>query len=124
MHKLIGPKLTVPVSPATLAGKTLYATNLSTNLETGDFIPGSIEVQARQTFSNLLAFVEQAGGRASDVAQITVFLIDAADFPGMNAAYKEVFVEAPFPTRATIIVKALIGPPGILIETTTHALVP
>ena len=41
----------------------------------------------------------------------------------MNAAYNTVFTEAPFPTRATVIVKELVGPPGVRIETTAHAVI-
>ena len=123
MHKRIGPELPARVSPATQAGKHVFATNLSTDLATGAFVDGSISVQALQTFRNLVAFVEEAGGSVRDIAQVTIYLVDAADFKDMNAAYNEVFTEAPFPTRATIIARDLIGPPGIRIETTAHAVI-
>ena len=123
MHKRIGPELPARISPATLAGRQLFATNLSTDLVTGAFVDGPISVQALQTFRNLVAFVEEAGGTARDIAQITIYLIDGADLKDMNAAYNTVFTEAPFPTRATVIVKELVGPPGVRIETTAHAVI-
>lgn len=123
MHIRIGPELPIKVSPATKAGNVLFATNLSTDLETGAFVDGPIEVQALATFRNLIALVSQAGGSASDIAQITIYLVDIADFRGMNEAYNQVFQSAPFPTRATVVVKDLVGPPGIRIETTAHAVI-
>lgn len=123
MHKRIGPELPARISPATLAGRHLFATNLSTDLVTGAFVDGPISVQALQTFRNLVAFVEEAGGTARDIVQITIYLIDGADLKDMNAAYNTVFTEAPFPTRATVIVKELVGPPGVRIETTAHAVI-
>lgn len=60
MHKRIGPELPSRVSPATQAGKHVFATNLSTDLATGAFVDGPISVQALQTFRNLVAFVEEA----------------------------------------------------------------
>lgn len=123
MHKRIGPELPARISPATLAGNLLFATNIPVDIDTGEFIGGSIEVQARQTFENLVYFVEQAGGTLADIAQLTVFLADSGDFSGMNKVYNAIFTTPPFPTRATVIARSLIGPPGILIETTACAVI-
>ena len=118
MHKKIGPDLPVRISPGTLAGNVLFATNIPDNLETGEFVGGDSKQQAKQTFENMVAFAAEAGGSAADVAQITIFVVDETDLAMVNEAYNEVFVDAPYPTRATVVVSKLIGPPGMLLETT------
>lgn len=57
----------------------------------------------------------------ADVAQITIFLTDAADAAGMNEVYAEAF-SAPYPNRATVVVKELLSP-GMKIEMVVHACV-
>jgi len=123
MHKKIGPDLTAPISPATLAGRHLFATNIPTDPKTGDYISGDAYSQASATFRSLVAYVEAAGGSAADIAQVMIYMIDKAHLADMNKAWNEVFTTAPFPTRATVIVSHLVGPPDIKIETTAHAVI-
>lgn len=124
MHVRIGPELPVKVSPATRSGNHIFATNIPVDLASGAFVGGAMDVQAKQTFENLVAFVEEAGGAKEDIAQITIYITDSADFKAVAKAYDDVFDTAPYPTRATVVVKELIGPPGMLVETTAHAVLP
>jgi len=49
----------------------------------------------------------------TDVAKCTVFLTDAANFQGMNKAYREFFPTDP-PARSTVAVAALVLPNALL----------
>jgi 2-iminobutanoate/2-iminopropanoate deaminase len=121
MLKVIGPRVSLPISPAVVAGNLFFATNVPVDLKTGNFVGGSVETQTRQVLANLEAFLKEAGGDLSDVVQITFFLIDSKDVPGMNKVYNEFFRDEPHPSRATLVVRELIGPAGMRIETTTQA---
>jgi 2-iminobutanoate/2-iminopropanoate deaminase len=121
MIKAVGPKISFPISPAVVAGNIFFATNVPVDLQSGHFVGGPIETQARQVFGNLEALLKEAGGSLSDVAQLTIYLTDAKDVAGMNKVYAEFFAKEPHPSRATMVVNELIGPPGIRIETTAQA---
>jgi 2-iminobutanoate/2-iminopropanoate deaminase len=119
--RAVGPQTIHQISPAVVAGGVLYATVIPVDLNTGVFIDGPIESQARQTFRNLQALLREAGGDLGHVLHLTVYLINSDDLPGLNAIYKEIFLHEPYPARATIIVRELVGPPGLRIEVTAHA---
>jgi 2-iminobutanoate/2-iminopropanoate deaminase len=121
MIKAVGPRISLPISPAVVAGNIFFATNVPVDLQTGNFVGGSIEAQTRQVLGNLETLLREAGGSLSDVAQITVYLVDAKDVVGMNKVYAEFFAKEPYPSRATVVVNELIGPPGARVEVTTQA---
>jgi 2-iminobutanoate/2-iminopropanoate deaminase len=121
MIKAVGPRISFPISPAVVAGNIFFATNVPVDLQTGNFVGGSIEAQTRQVLGNLEALLREAGGSLADVAQITVYLIDAKDVVGMNKVYAEFFAKEPYPSRATVVVNELIGPPDIRVEITAQA---
>jgi 2-iminobutanoate/2-iminopropanoate deaminase len=121
MLKAVGPKVSFPISPAVLAGNLFFSTNVPVDLQTGNFVNGSIEVQTRQVLANLEALLKEAGGAMSDIAQITFYLTDAKDVTGMNKAYGEFFTKEPYPSRATLVVRELVGPAGMRVEATAQA---
>ena len=121
MLKAVGPKVSFPISPAVVAGNQFYTTTLPVDLKSGNFVNGSIEVQTRQVLANLEALLKEAGGSMSDVAQITFYLIDAKDVSGMNKTYGEFFTKEPYPCRATLIVRELVGPAGMRVEAVAQA---
>jgi 2-iminobutanoate/2-iminopropanoate deaminase len=121
MLKAIGPKVSLPISPAVVAGDLFFATNVPVDLKTGNFVGGPVETQARLVLSNLESFLKEAGGELSNVVQITFFLVDPKDVQGMNKVYNEFFRDEPYPSRATLVVRELIGPAGMRIETTAQA---
>ena len=103
MIKAVGPKISFPISPAVVAGNIFFATNVPVDLQSGHFVGGPIETQARQVFGNLEALLKEAGGSLSDVAQLTIYLTDAKDVAGMNKVYAEFFDKEPYPSRATVV---------------------
>mgnify|MGYP006147503649 FL=1 len=74
---------------------------------------GSIEQQARLTFSNLQRAVERAGKTMDDVAQVLIYMTDVADMPAIDAVYRE-FFRAPWPNRSSAGVALVV--PGMKIE--------
>ena len=53
--------------------------------------------------------MDAAGAKVDDVVKCTVFLINTADFSGMNQAYQAFFTKEP-PARSTVVVAALVVP--------------
>ena len=102
-----------PVSTAVTSGGFLFTAQIAKDAS-GDIVPGDIRVQTRQLLENLRTTVAAAGGTLRDVAQVVVYLIDKADFDAMNEVYAS-FFEAPYPARATVVVKELIAP-GLRVE--------
>lgn len=108
-----------PVSDANRAGNHLWLVAIAEDPATGDIVPGGIEAQTRRTILNLDQAVRAAGGTLADIVNVQVFLIDRADAKGMNAVYAE-FFKAPFPVRATVVVKELLAD-GLRVEMTATA---
>jgi 2-iminobutanoate/2-iminopropanoate deaminase len=121
MLRAVGPKVSFPISPAVVAGNQFYTTTLPVDLKTGNFVNGPIEVQTRQVLSNLDSLLKEAGGSLADIAQITFYLTDSKDVSGMNKTYGEFFTREPYPCRATLIVRELVGPAGMRVEAVAQA---
>lgn len=107
-----------PVNGTTKAGNVIYSVQVPRDQTTGRAVEGGMDAQARQTFKNLKQAVEAGGGTLADVAQVVIYITDKADFPAMNAVYKEFFRE-PYPSRATIVAE-LMGD-NTLIEILAYA---
>jgi 2-iminobutanoate/2-iminopropanoate deaminase len=94
-------------------GLVFISGQLPVDPASGDLAAGDIGVQAEQSFKNLKAVMEAAGGSLGDVVKTTVFLASIADFAAMNEVYKRYF-PAECPARSAFQVAAL--PKGALIE--------
>jgi enamine deaminase RidA (YjgF/YER057c/UK114 family) len=109
-----------PISNTVRAGTSIFTSQTPRDLKTGEIlVEMDMTTQCRQVFGNLKTAMEAAGGGLADVAQLTVFIVDADDFADMNRVYVEMF-PAPYPNRATVVVKALLVP-GMRIEIMAHA---
>jgi aminoacrylate peracid reductase len=103
------PQSAFPLSPATLAGKTLYLSGLVSVNESMEIVgKGDIRAQTQQVLERMKSLVETAGGTLHDVTQTTVYITDVANFPGMNEVYQRYFPVDP-PARATVRV-GLVNP--------------
>jgi reactive intermediate/imine deaminase len=100
-----------PYSQAIAGGGFVFLSGQGPTAPDGTRIDGSFEAQARQTFANLRALAEAAGGSLAHAVRVGVYLQDMADFATMNEVYREFFSE-PLPARTTIQ-SAL---PGFAIE--------
>ena len=108
------PKAIGPYSQAIEAnGLIITSGQLPIDPATGEFAPGGIKEQTRQSLTNAKAILEEAGISLANVMKTTVFLSDMNDFAAMNEVYAEFFNE-PFPARSAIAVKTL--PKNALVE--------
>jgi 2-iminobutanoate/2-iminopropanoate deaminase len=116
---LIASSASAQRTVASTAGNTA---TLSAAIRVGDVLylsgqlPGSreapmdstIQGQTKQALDKIKAIVEAAGGKMENVAKCTVFLVNGADFGGMNQAYREFWPKEP-PARSTVVVAALVS---------------
>ena len=110
------PKPVGPYNQAVLVENWLYcsgqiALDPSTGVMVGN---GNIEEETTQVLKNLMAVVEAAGGKSSNVIRTTIYLTDLNDFAKVNAIYAEIFSETVSPARACVEVSSL--PKGGKIE--------
>ncbi len=80
---------------------------------TGEFVDSAVEAQTERVLHNLIGVLDSAGCSFADVVKVTIFLIDIADFPLVNAIYAR-YVDDPAPARSTVAVAAL--PRGARVE--------
>lgn len=110
-----------PVSNAVRVGHQVFTSQIPRDpLTSAILVDCDIAQQARRVFENLRIAMEAAGGCLHDIYQMTIFLVDPADAAGMNKIYLELF-RAPYPSRATVVVKEL-ALPGMRIEITAQGL--
>ena len=108
------PKAIGPYSQAIEAnGLVITSGQLPIDPATGEFAPGGIKEQTRQSLTNAKTILEEAGISMANVMKTTVFLSDMNNFAAMNEVYAEFFSE-PFPARSAIAVKTL--PKNALVE--------
>jgi 2-iminobutanoate/2-iminopropanoate deaminase len=88
-------------------------------LLTGQVVSDNFEEQARQSFQNIKAILEEAGSDMSKVVKTTVFMVAGNDFAILNKVYTEFFGEDS-PARSTPQVMPF--PAGILISVECIAL--
>jgi len=84
-----------------------------------ELMGGAIEEQTEQVCENLKAILEAAGSSFDRVLKTTVFLIDLADFQGMNSVYARYVGDRP-PARSTVQIAALPQGARVEIEAIAH----
>src|SRR5262249_42845916 len=84
--------------------------------------PGDAEAQARQTWQNIKAVVEAAGGKISDVVPVAPSVADLTDTDVIHEVRREFFPDGDFPT-ASVVQAARLGLPGLLLETEAIAII-
>jgi 2-iminobutanoate/2-iminopropanoate deaminase len=82
----------------------------------------TIQGQTKLALENTKRVLEMAGTTMENAVKCTVFLIEVADFRGMNEAYAAFWPKSP-PARSTVVVKALVVP-GALVEIECIAVMP
>jgi enamine deaminase RidA (YjgF/YER057c/UK114 family) len=124
MHEIIDtgmPAWNQPFSWARRAGDFVFTTQGPVTADC-TILKGDITAQAQLTLENLRHAMAAAGGTLDDIAQVTIYLLDVADMAPVDAVYGQ-FFKPPYPTRATLIVAALVAP-GMRIEVQATALIP
>ena len=110
------PKPVGPYNQAVLVENWLYCSGqIALDPSTGVMIGnGNIEEETKQVLKNLIAVVEAAGGKSSNIVRTTIYLTDLNDFAKVNSIYAETFSETASPARACVEVSNL--PKGGKIE--------
>lgn len=103
-----------PYSQAVRVGNTVYLSGqIPLDPATAELVAGDITAQANQSFSNLKAVAEAAGGSLGQCVKLTLFVTDLADFAKVNDVMAQ-FMDEPYPARSTVEVSAL--PKGASFE--------
>lgn len=101
-------------SQAVKAGNTIYfAGQIGLVPETMQMIAGGTREQLQQTFKNIRAIAEAAGGDINQIVKLNISLINIDDFPVVNDVMADFFA-TPYPARAVVVVQAL--PKEALVE--------
>ena len=116
-----GPFQGAPYNQAIRVGDLVFvAGQLGISLETGALVGPSVEEQTEQIMQNMSAILEAAGSGLDKLVKTTVFLLDLADFGGMNEVYARHVGQQP-PARSTIGISQLPSGARIEIEAIAHA---
>jgi len=92
------------------AGDLVFLSGVGPRHPETDDIPDGIEAQTHATFSNVIAILEAAGLKMSNVIDIMVFLTNMErDFKKFNSIYAQ-YLEGYETTRTTVEVGALPTP--------------
>jgi|GEM_PF-151271 len=113
-HTDQAPAAIGPYSQAVAVDGWLYTSGqVGLDPATGELVAGGFEAQARRALENLRQVLASAGCGFQDVVKATVYVVDLADFPRLNAIYGEAMGEHR-PARSTVQAAAL--PRGALVE--------
>ena len=94
----------------TEGGKTVWlAGQIATVDDAGKSLAGDFEGQVRQIFKLLNATLQKAGGKLSNMVQMTVFITDVRNGDRLTEIRREIFGDN-FPGSALITVTALADP--------------
>ena len=96
------------------AGDLLFVSGTSSRRPDDTIEGADIASQTRAVLRAIGAILASEGARLADLVDISVFLVEMADFAAYNAAYAE-FFDVAGPARTTVAVKALPHP-DLLIE--------
>lgn len=96
-----------PLSPAVVVGELVFVSGQTAPEANG------VEAQTRAVLEKVGSVLRAAGSDYAKVARCGVYLRDIADFPKMNAIYRE-FFPTDFPARSTI--GCPLAHPDILVE--------
>jgi 2-iminobutanoate/2-iminopropanoate deaminase len=115
-----GPFQGAPYNQAIRIGELVFvAGQLGISLETGELAGDSVDAQTEQIMRNLGAILEAAGSGLDKLVKTTVFLLDLADFAGMNEVYARHVGERP-PARSTVGIAQLPSGARVEIEAVAH----
>ena len=107
----VGPYSQGIVAPA---GRTVYLSGqIGLVPATGVLVSEKFEDQVRQSFANMQAVIEAAGGRLDSIVKLTLFLTDLGQFTIANGIMADLLPE-PYPARSTVGVASL--PKGAQFE--------
>jgi 2-iminobutanoate/2-iminopropanoate deaminase len=106
-----------PYSYGISSGDTLWLSGLvSRRGSDGVAVDGGVGTQTQVVLDNARELLAAAGFTFADVVSGRVFITHAGDFAAMNDVYREAFVGAPPPARATVVAGLML--PALQVEIT------
>ena len=115
-----GPFQGAPYNQAIGVGDLVFvAGQIGIVLESGELAGETVEEQTEQIMQNMSAILETAGSGLDKLVKTTVFLLDLADFAGMNEVYARHVGDRP-PARSTIGISQLPSGARVEIEAIAH----
>lgn len=109
-------------SPAARIGGSVFVSGQVSTDANGELVgAGDAGAQSEQCFKNVEAALNAVGAGWDDVAKITCFLVNAADYPAYAAARQRLFPQNG-PASSTVIVSALVRP-EYLVEIEAYAVI-
>jgi 2-iminobutanoate/2-iminopropanoate deaminase len=88
----------------------------------GKLVGDGISAQTEQAMRNVLAVLEEAGARPTEVAKLTIYLVEGVDVNEAFAASRSVWGDQP--TAVSVVFVSRLGPPGALVEVDAIAAIP
>ncbi len=116
IHTDAAPAAVGPYSQAVSvpAGKLVFLSGqIGLEPGTGELVSENFEGQVRQSFANMQAVIEAAGGTLDNIVKLTLFLTDLSKFASANAIMAEI-IPQPYLARSTLGVASL--PKGAQFE--------
>lgn len=105
-----------PYSHAIRAGDLLFiAGQVALDKDLKLVGPGDFEAQARQTWENIKAIVEAAGGKITDVISVTTYLKHIEHVEILHRVRRDYFPSGKYPTT-TVVEVSRLGLEGLLLE--------
>lgn len=102
-----GQRASATLTPGIRYGDVIYASGqLGTSRDNPN---ATIQDETRRALESTKRVFEAAGTTMAQTIKCTVFLVNVADFRGMNEAYAEFFPDSP-PARSTVVIAALVVP--------------
>jgi 2-iminobutanoate/2-iminopropanoate deaminase len=114
IHTADAPAAIGPYSQAVRSGELLFLSGqIALDPASGELVGTDAEQQTLRVMENLRAVLHAAGSDFEHVLKTTIYVLDLADFAGVNRVYAGYFSGEP-PARATVQVTAL--PRGARVE--------
>lgn len=110
---IIDGGITLPLSRGIITNGFLFLSGQLALGPDGKLVGGDIAAQTHQTLDNIEGGLMLAGLTLADVCKATIWLSEAGDYAGFNAAYGE-RMSKPYPARSTVVSGLLI--PGARLE--------
>jgi 2-iminobutanoate/2-iminopropanoate deaminase len=115
-----GPFQGAPYNQAIRVGDLVFvAGQLGIDPGSGELAGPSVEEQTEQIMRNMSVILEAAGSGLDKLVKTTVFLLELADFSGMNEVYARHAGDRP-PARSTIGISQLPSGARVEIEAIAH----
>ncbi|EHY55413.1 hypothetical protein HRR83_008856 [Exophiala dermatitidis] len=107
-------------SQAIIHNGTVYVSgNIGIDPASGKLVEGSITDRTKQALENIKNVLEEAGSSLQNIVKMNIFIVDMADYAGMNKAFLEIIPD-PKPARTCVCVKELPMQTDVEIECIAH----